>query len=308
MAAHTVADSGAGGKAHHQARLESGEMIDPAARIGAVHLTVSDLARAVSFYETRLGLSVGHHAGSTASVGAGRGRELLVLSESRSAPRPRGTTGLFHFAILVPARRDLADALRRLLETGTTLQGASDHGVSEALYLADPDGNGIEIYRDRPRQEWPMAEGRLRMGTDPLDLENLLGEGEARASVEATIAAGTTMGHVHLHVADLEAARQFYVDVLGFDLRQRYGSSALFMSAGGYHHHIAVNTWAGVGAPPPPPGAVGLRHFEVRLSGRRALEEVTSRLDTAGVPVDSRESGVFLHDPSRNGVMLSVAE
>jgi catechol 2,3-dioxygenase len=281
--------------------------IDAATRIGAVHLTISDLARSIGFYESRLGLTLQRKGDGTAVMGVAGGRELLVFSESPSAPRVKGTTGLYHFAILVPTRRDLARALRRLVETSTPMQGASDHGVSEALYLADPDGNGIEIYRDRPRREWPIVEGRLRMGTDPLDLEDLLSEGELEASIEgAAIAEGTTMGHVHLHVADLGAAQRFYVDTLGFDLMQRYGPSALFVSAGGYHHHIAANTWAGVGAPPPPPGAVGLGHFEVRLPDRRALAEVTARLDAADVSYDSRETGVFLQDPSRNGMMLSV--
>ena len=137
------------------------------------------------------------------------------------------------------------------------MQGAADHGVSEALYLADEDGNGIEIYRDRPRDEWPVVDGQLRMGADPVDLDALLAEA-GKADSTAGLAAGTVIGHVHLHVARLQEARAFYVDVLGFELMQRYGPSALFVAAGGYHHHIGLNTWAGVGAPPPPPGAIGL--------------------------------------------------
>ena len=284
--------------------------INAATHIGSVHLTVSDLARAILFYEMRLGLKLRHQENGTAVMGVAGGGELLVLSENRSAAaRVRGTTGLYHFAILVPSRPDLAHRLRRLIETNTPMQGASDHGVSEALYLADPDGNGIEIYRDRPREAWPVVGGQLRMGVDPLDLDDLLKEETPGGSVEGDVImpAGTTMGHVHLHVADLSAAHRFYVDVLGFDVMLRYGPSALFVSAGGYHHHIGLNTWAGVGAPAPPPDAVGLRYFEVRLPDRRALEDVTSRLGAADHRFDARDEGVFVQDPSLNGVLLTIA-
>ena len=164
----------------------------------------------------------------TTWLGAG-GADLLVLSGREDAPRVRGTTGLYHFAILVPTRGDLAGALRRLIATNTRMQGAADHGVSEALYLADPDGNGIEIYRDRPRAEWPYAGAQLRMGADPLDLDELLAE-PAEAGDSAALAAGTVIGHVHLHVSRLDEAERFYVGVLGFSLTQRYGPSALFVS------------------------------------------------------------------------------
>ena len=150
-------------------------MIDPATRIGAVHLTISDLRRSVRFYETHLGFLVHRRDDRTAWLGAG-GPDLLILSQCETAPRVRGTTGLYHFAILVPSRADLARSLRRLVATDTIMQGAADHGVSEALYLADEDGNGIEIYRDRPRDEWPMVGGQLRMGADPIDLDALLTE------------------------------------------------------------------------------------------------------------------------------------
>src|SRR4051794_1529890 len=237
-------------------------VIDPGARIGAVHLTITDLRRSVRFYETHLGFTVHRRDERTAWLGAG-GPDLLILSQCETAPRVRGTTGLYHFAILVPSRADLSRSLRRLVATETIMQGAADHGVSEALYLADPDGNGIEVYRDRPRNEWPVVEGRLRMGADPLDLDALFDEGEGDAA--RGLAAETVIGHVHLHVSHLHESERFYVDVLGFELVQRYGPSALFVSAGGYHHHIGLNTWAGVGAPPPPPGVIGLRHFVVKM-------------------------------------------
>ena len=239
--------------------------IDPGARIGAVHLTVADLGRLVSFYEARLGLTVRQRDSRTAWLGAG-GPDLLVLHESATARRVPGTTGLYHFAVLVPTRRDLARSLRRLVDTSTTLQGVADHGVSEALYLGDPEGNGIEIYRDRPRADWPVVAGQLRMGTDPLDLDGLLSELEAEGPTSTEAMPGeTTIGHVHLQVADLDAAEQFYAGTLGFELRQRFGRSASFFGAGGYHHHVGANIWAGAGAPPPPPGAPGLDHFEIVL-------------------------------------------
>jgi catechol 2,3-dioxygenase len=284
-------------------------VIDPGTAIGAVHLTISDLRRSVRFYETHLGFTVHRRGDRSAWLGAplddarGGGRELLVLSQCETAPRVRGTTGLYHFAILVPSRADLARSLRRLVATDTIMQGAADHGVSEALYLADEDGIGIEIYRDRPRDQWPIADGRLRMGADPLDLETLLDEA-GRADSAAGLPSGTVIGHVHLHVSTLDEAQKFYVDLLGFELTQRYGPSALFVAAGGYHHHIGLNTWAGVGAPPPPPGAIGLKHFEVTFPGSAAREAVVSRLNAAGVVPEPVDGGLLIRDPARNAILL----
>ena len=195
-------------------------MIDPATAIGGVHLTISHLDRSIRFYEAHLGFALHRRDERTAWLGAG-GPDLLVLSQCESAPRVRGTTGLYHFAILVPSRRDLGRALRRMIETDTVLQGVADHGVSEALYLSDPDGNGIEVYRDRPRADWPMVNGRLQMGADPLDLDAILAEDGGRDG--HGLDAGTVIGHVHLHVSRLAEAERFYVEVLGFELMQRYG-------------------------------------------------------------------------------------
>jgi catechol 2,3-dioxygenase len=280
------------------------EAIDPAAMVGGVHLTIADLDRSVRFYESHLGFIVNRRDDRTAWLGAG-GSDLLVLSQCETAPRVRGTTGLYHFAILVPSRADLARSLRRLVMTETVLQGAADHGVSEALYLSDPDGNGIEIYRDRPRTEWPYVSGHLQMGAEPLDFDNLLAE-HAAPSDGAGLARATVIGHVHLHVARLADAERFYVDVLGFDLMQRYGPSAIFVSAGGYHHHVGLNTWAGVGAPPPPPGAIGLRHFTVTLPTEAAVADVMRRVRAAGVPVDAIEGGHLVRDPAGNGIKFAI--
>jgi catechol 2,3-dioxygenase len=269
--------------------------------IGDVHLTVSSLERSVTFYTERLGFKVHARERERAHLGAG-GDDLLVLVEAPEASRVRGTTGLYHFAVLVRSRADLARSLRRLAETDTVMQGFADHGVSEALYLADPDGNGIEIYRDRPRSDWPIVAGQIRMGTDPLDVDDLLRE-PVQPGWE--LAAGTVIGHVHLHVSDLAAAEAFYIGVLGFELMQRYGPGAIFVSSGGYHHHVGLNTWAGVGAPPPPPGAIGLRHFTVRFSDLEARDRVASRLASAGIPYDERDGGLLVRDPAQNAILLS---
>ncbi len=269
--------------------------VDAGARIGAVHLTVADLERQVAFYETSVGLTVRLRDEGVAWLGAG-GEDLLVLHAHPSARRFSGTTGLYHFAVLVPTRRDLARALRRLVDARTSLQGVADHGVSEALYLADPEGNGIEIYRDRPREAWPTVGGQLQMGTDPLDLDGLLSELGGDVSRDARRAPAPTLGHVHLHVADLAATEQFYTGVLGFELTQRFGRSASFFAAGGYHHHIGANIWAGAGAPPPPPGALGLDHFEIAGSG--LVFDPTS--DRKPSPTPSS----LVRDPSGNAIRL----
>jgi catechol 2,3-dioxygenase len=280
-------------------------VIDPLTSVGGVQLTIADLARSVSFYRSRLGLTVHRQDDRTAWLGVG-GAALLALSQSENAPRVHGATGLYHFAILVPSRADLACSLRRLSETHTVMQGAADHGVSESLYLADPDGNGIEIYRDRPSEQWPFPGGRLRMVTDPLDLEALLAEA-APATDRDTLPNGTTMGHVHLRVADLQESERFYVDVLGFELMQRFGRGALFVSAGGYHHHIGLNIWESAGAPPPPPGAIGLHHFEVRLPDAAAVEAVAARARAAEIPIGETADGPLIRDPAQNAIVLRAS-
>ena len=277
-------------------------LIDPRARIGAVHLTISDLDASIRFYEAHLGFSLHRRESRTAWLGAG-GADLLVLSACERAPRVRGKTGLYHFAILVPTRTDLARALIRLAETETVMQGAADHGVSEALYLADVDGNGIEVYCDRPREEWPIVNGQLRMGADPIDFNDLA---SAAPRSGGGLARETVIGHVHLDVSRLDEAERFYVGVLGFELMQRYGPSALFVSAGGYHHHIGLNTWAGVGAPPAPPGAIGLRHFDVMLSDESARSAVEQRLRAEGVQIERTDDGLLVRDPAKNAILLRV--
>jgi catechol 2,3-dioxygenase len=227
--------------------------------IGQVSLTVRDLERSLSFYRDVLGL-VELKPGQLGPPG---GRVLVELHERKDAvAKPRRSSGLYHFAILVPSRAALGRSLRRLSEMRWPLSGAADHLVSEALYLDDPDGLGIEIYRDRPRDSWRVVDGEMAMATDPLDLQSLYDDPGAETPW-AGLEPGTIMGHVHLHVAHLDAAEALYCGQIGFEPMLRRYPGALFVAAGGYHHHLGLNTWAGVGAPPPPENAVGLRSFTI---------------------------------------------
>jgi catechol 2,3-dioxygenase len=201
---------------------------------------------------------------------------------------------------------ELARTLRRLAEARWPFQGFSDHGVSEAIYLADADGIGIEIYRDRPRREWPLRNGQLQMVTEPLDVDSLLAEVSLDDHPWTGLHPQTRMGHVHLHVANLREAEAFYCGILGFDLVQRYGGSALFVSAGGYHHHIGLNTWAGVGAPPPPPDSIGLRYITIRLPDDAERDRIVKELQRAGVATQETPEGWAVRDPSGNGIRLLV--
>ncbi len=286
--------------------------LPPATGIGMVHLTVADLERALAFYTGTIGFQVLRRARASAALGVNE-QPLLLLTGLPGARPARGVAGLYHFAILLPSRRDLAIMLAHLLELRTTLQGASDHAVSEAIYLADPDGNGIEIYRDRPRAEWPRAGAQVRMTVDPFDTEGVLGELTHAPAPWAGLPAGTIIGHVHLHVAHLAPARRFYCDILGFALMQRFGDAAEFVAAGGYHHHIGYNVWAGIGAPPPDPDMAGLRWLTLRLPDRSSVDAVLRRARAAGLTIGATPpTGVsdlslpLLRDPSGNGVALEI--
>ena len=289
------------------------DAIDPATSIGTVRLTVSDLERSRDFYERTLGLLGCARQDATVALAGPDGVPLVELEENPSAPAlDRSATGLFHLAVLVPSRLELARSLWRLAGNRWPLDGASDHLVSEALYLSDPDGNGIEIYRDRPRgPEWPRSDGQLRMATLPLDLDDLLGElGDVAAQqagdpgVSDRVDAGTRIGHVHLQVSDLRQAEDFYCGVLGFEVTVRGYPGALFVSAGGYHHHVGLNTWNSAGAEPPPAGAIGLRDFEVVLPDQRALEALLGRVRAAGVTAETSAGGTLVRDPAGNAIVL----
>ena len=281
--------------------------IAPETTVGAVHLTVADLERSVEYYTLAVGLAEIGREGGVARLGAG-GEELLVLHEEPGAQPVRGHTGLFHFALLVPTREDLARWLVNAVGARVPLSGMSDHLVSEAIYLRDPDWHGIEIYRDRPREEWPVRDGQIQMDTIPLDTDDLLG------SLEATepgpfegMADATTMGHIHLHVADIGDTESFYRDVLGFDVTVRYGTEATFLSAGGYHHHIGGNTWSGRGATPPPPGTAALRHATILLPDEAERDAVAGRVADSGQEPEPLDGGVLVRDPAQNALLLRAA-
>ena len=276
--------------------------IAPDTHMGPVELTVADLDRSLDYYTPAIGLrELGRERGR-ASLGAD-GHELLGLVEAPGArPAPRAT-GLFHFALLVPRREDLARWLAHAARDRVPLTGLSDHDVSEALYLRDPDGHGIEIYADRPRAAWDgqVAE---RMTTEPLDVDALLGilDDPATAPFDG-LPAGTTMGHVHLQVADVPAAVAFYRDVIGMDLMASLGDSAGFLSAGGYHHHVGVNAWNSRGAPPPPPGSAALRRATIVVPDAAERDGVLARAADAGAEV----ADDVVRDPSQNALRLLAA-
>lgn len=280
-------------------------MIAPETRMGPVHLTVSDLARSLDFYRTALGLDVLDEGDGRAVLGAGK-TELLVLREQPGAPPADGHTGLFHFALLLPDRVSLARFLAHAARERVPLQGLSDHDVSEAIYLGDPDHHGIEVYADRPRERW---EGQVmqRMTTLPLDTDDLFSELEDPATEPFDgLPDGTTMGHVHLRVADIPATLGFYRDLLGFELMAEYGDQAAFLAAGGYHHHLGANTWQSLGAPPPPPGSAALRHATIVLPGQADRDRLLALVEEAGQHVEETDDGPLVRDPSGNGLVLAA--
>jgi catechol 2,3-dioxygenase len=283
-----------------------GADISPLTTVGAVHLTVADLERSLAYYREAVGLEVRDQADERrASLGT-RERELLVLAEERAARPAAGFTGLYHFALLVPQRTDLARWLMHAARDRVPLTGLSDHFVSEALYLSDPDGHGIEIYWDRPREAW---EGQVaeRMTTLPLDIDSLLDElTESALEPFEGLPPGTVMGHVHLKVATIPQTVAFYRDVLGFALMAELGSSAAFLSAGGYHHHIGANSWESAGAPPPPRGSAALRQATIVLPDEDEREQVLARLEDHRSEVRTSPAGPACTDPSGNTLLLAV--
>ena len=279
--------------------------IHPETNLGYVNLTVADLARSIDFYVQSLGFQVHDRADGTVYLGAG-GDPLLMLNELPGARLIPRRTGLYHFAILAHSRQALAKSLRNLIDTETSIQGGADHLVSEAIYLSDPDGNGIEIYRDRPRTDWEFEDGQIKMGTEHLDYQDLLSEINGDPAPWTGLEAETRLGHMHLHVSDLAEATTFYDKVIGFDFLLSYMGTASFLSAGGYHHHIGINTWNGVGALPPPEDSVGLRYYTIQLPEDGELDRLVERLGNARVTYEARDGGLFVRDPSQNGMLFVV--
>jgi catechol 2,3-dioxygenase len=270
--------------------------------LGYTHLTVSDLDRSIKFYQEGLGLDLVHQQNGSAVLGVGETALLKVTAKSDAVVAMR-STGLYHFALRVPSRVALASFVKHLIDTQTPVQGVADHHVSEAIYLPDPDGNGIEVYHDRSRQDWYDPDGNLILTTDPLDLDGLLADLPNGDDVWQGLSSGTVLGHIHLHVADLGETEHFYREVMGMDLVAEYGGSALFFSWDGYHHHVGANTWNGQGAPAPPADAIGLRYFTLHIDEKR-LKDIRSRFDADGIDLIPSQGGWFVHDPAGNGLEL----
>jgi catechol 2,3-dioxygenase len=282
-------------------------LLDPSLRIGAARLAVADVPASVEFYSHALGLPAIEADERSATLGLERERPALAL-ERLDAPVPATphSTGLFHLAWLFPSRAALAAAVERVIKARWPIHGASDHGVSEALYLSDPDGLGVEIYADRPRDAWPrVASGGIEMFTRPLDLDDLLAQ--APLELEEAMPAQTVLGHVHLKVSDLPRSVGFYRDVLGF-AEMAHMPSAAFLAAGGYHHHVGLNTWQSRGAAPPSEHEPGLRNVVFELSQAGALAELERRLaDLGGEPfrVERRPGRVGVSDPDGNRLVFT---
>jgi catechol 2,3-dioxygenase len=273
--------------------------------MGAVHLTVSDLGRSIGYYERVIGLQVHERGDGCATLGVGE-EDLLVLVERPGARPVRGYCGLYHFALLLPRRKDLASWLAHAARDRVPLAGMADHFVSEAIYLSDPDGHGIEIYWDRPRKVW---EGKVaeRMTTLPLDTSSLLGElVDPLPAAYDGLPAGTVMGHVHLCVADIPHTVAFYRDMLGFALMASLGGQAAFLSAGGYHHHLGANTWESAGAGQPPEGSAALSQATIVLPSETERDLIVERIADAGYEPVAVKDGVLVHDPSGNPIALAV--
>lgn len=289
----------------------------PGMEAGHVHLKASDLERQLAFYRDVIGLGVWQREERVAFLGAGGYHHHVGLNDWHSAggpPADRRRSGLFHLALRYPTRRALADAVWRLVDAGVPLEGASDHGVSEAIYLRDPEDNGVELYVDRPRDQWPPSEpGSVAMYTRALDLEGLLEASDpaARPRLGEPCDPGVDLGHVHLQTADVERSLRFWRDALGLDLTQRLGGQAIFLSAGGYHHHVGANSWQSLGAGPPEPGSAGLFHSALRYPSPDALADAVRNLVAAGVPLEGASDhgasiAVYLRDPDQGGLELYV--
>ena len=275
-------------------------------RLGPAHLTVSNLDGSIAFYERSLGLQLHGRDGAAARMGAG-GEDLLVLAGEPDAEPGGRHAGLFHFALLFPTRADLARAVKRLATASTRIEGASDHGVSEAIYLRDPDDNGIELYADRPRDQWPAprtAGQRFDVFSIALDLADVMREIDGEAT--ALAGPGLVMGHLHLHVSDVDTALGFYRDVLGFEVMANLGSAA-FVSAGGYHHHLGFNVWLGPDVKPRPPHTAGLCEWTIMLDTAEQVEAVRARVTGAGIALEERDDGFLVRDPWRTAVVFTSA-
>jgi catechol 2,3-dioxygenase len=277
---------------------------EPITFVGQVNLKVQNLERSVAFYREVIGFEVIEQTDSSANLTADGKTVLLSIQQSNNlVPKQGKTTGLYHYALLLPKRSDLAEIVQHFREIGLRF-GSSDHLVSEALYLSDPDGNGIEIYIDRDPSDWDWDNGEVAMAVDPLNFADLLSGGEQQPW--KGLPAGTVMGHIHLHVSELVKTEEFYSKGLGFEVVNRYGEQALFISDGKYHHHIGLNTWNGVGAPAPSPNSAGLESFTIMFPNEEKKNKIIAQLKNIGASVTEENGLTIATDPSGNRIHLSV--
>jgi catechol 2,3-dioxygenase len=289
--------------------------IHPATRLGHISLTVVNLENQIAFYQQVLGIVLNWRDGNQAGLGS-QGVDLLRLIEQPGFKRYRRVTGLYHFAVLFPNRRELARAVARLFALKVR-NYPTDHIMTKTTYLDDPEGNGIELYTESPEDGTFSIEndqfitrrtdGSLSDGREALDVEDLLTHLQKDDRLDMPVPAETRLGHVHLHVRNVDEALAFYHGVIGFDVMGASRSfGAAFVSAGGYHHHVGLNTWMGEGAPPLPADALGLRYFTIELPDQKALDTVIARVNQAGIPANQTEAGLLIYDPSQNGLMLTA--
>jgi len=290
--------------------------IHPETKMGAISLTVANLENQLEFYRKVMGFQLHWREGNRAGLGAG-GADILLLTEEPGLKKYRGVTGLYHVAYVFPNRRELAIAIARLFAIKYP-NSPTDHIMTKTTYLDDLEGNGIELYCESPEDgTWRFANGKYESyrtdgswsdGREALDVEALFKHLKDDDRLDAPVPPEMRIGHVHLHVRDVEEAVDFYHGIIGFDVMGVAKAYRMgFVSAGGYHHHIGLNTWQGEGAPPPPPDAVGLRYFTIDLPDQKAYDEVVARVDAAGIPSNQTDAGLLLHDPSQNGVVLRVS-
>lgn len=276
----------------------------PITYVSDVHLKVADLERSLAFYEHVIGFRVLNQSRELAVLTADGITPLVTIEQPPGVqPKKQRTTGLYHFAILLPSRQQLGSFLQHTMELHLRV-GSADHAVSEAIYLDDPDHNGIEIYADRSPNEWTWQEDVLQMTVDPLQSADLLAQTQGKAW--QGLPSGTKMGHIHLHVASIPEAERFYAQGLGLQVMLRYGSQAIFVASGGYHHHLGLNTWQGVGAPAPDSSQVGLKHFTLKLTDEHTRHQVIAQLAKIGADVQLVEGQFVVEDPSGNRIQLSV--
>ena len=271
-------------------------------RIGAVRLKVRDLEIVSAFYQSVLGLGPLETGERRVLLGIGATPLLELVGDPALAPHDPKQAGLFHTAFLMPSRADLARWLVHARATRASVHGASDHIVSEAIYLADPEDNGIEVYADRPVASWRSDSGEIRMSTDPLDVPDLLQSAEG--TQWSGFPAGGSVGHVHLQVGDTEAADGFYRDVLGLDIAACY-PGASFYGSGGYHHQLAGNVWNSRRAGPRPEGIAGLDTVEIVARDATTLDAIAGRAEAAGIPADRTGGALTLRDPWGTHISLT---